>query len=131
MRSLVMKSFGWNSGKVDRTITKWICENPECRSSFAEYINGCPKCSDRGLSFSVRAKEFVLFDGDGSGYSSRLSFRLLFEPRDIWVGVYWTHGQMGEWFAYICALPCLPLRVHYQKSFGGIFPEAINYPIKS
>jgi hypothetical protein len=32
---------------------RWICENPECQASFAEYINGCPKCSERGLAFSV------------------------------------------------------------------------------
>lgn len=64
--------------------------------------------------------------GNGVGYSSRFSVRLLWEPRDIWVGVYWTREQVGEWFAYICLLPCLPIRVHYQKSFGGIFPEALK-----
>ena len=30
----------------------FVCEG--CGATFAEYINGCPKCSDKGLSFSVR-----------------------------------------------------------------------------
>lgn len=33
---------------------------------------------------------------------------LLFEPRDLWVGVFWnvdcTHGHI-----YACLLPCLPI----------------------
>ena len=40
---------------------KWICENPECRAVFSEYINGCPKCYEGNiqagrlpLHFSVR-----------------------------------------------------------------------------
>lgn len=33
---------------------KWVCDG--CRAEYAEYINGCPKCSDKGLHFSVRQK---------------------------------------------------------------------------
>lgn len=62
--------------------------------------------------------------GDGLGYSNRISIRLLWEPRDIWIGVYWNTNGTKELFIYICLLPCLPLRIHRQKSFGGIFPEA-------
>ena len=35
-------------------IDVWKCENPECPGVFTEYVNGCPRCSARGLSFSVR-----------------------------------------------------------------------------
>jgi hypothetical protein len=43
------------------TDVKWICENPECRTEYAEYVNGCPKCYEGNLNagrmplhFSVR-----------------------------------------------------------------------------
>jgi hypothetical protein len=32
----------------------WICQNPQCRKTFAEYINGCPACADKGGRHSVR-----------------------------------------------------------------------------
>jgi len=63
--------------------------------------------------------------GDGVGYSSKLSFKLQFVPRDLWVGVFWKllspTGVQG-WVAYICILPCLPLRIKLIRSFGGRFP---------
>lgn len=49
-----------------------------------------------------------------------MSWRIYFEPRDIWVGVYWTtrwetdnpHDGAERWLdVYICVLPCLPVRV--------------------
>jgi hypothetical protein len=45
---------------------------------------------------------------------------LLWEPRDLWVGVYWTRCEgmyeagWGWSYAldvYVCVLPCIPLRV--------------------
>lgn len=43
-----------------KTVIKWICENPECNTHYAEYVNGCPRCwSNGGLKFSVKAKEVV------------------------------------------------------------------------
>lgn len=38
-------------------------------------------------------------------------WRIYFELRDIWVGVYWKRGPVGEWDIYICLLPCLPIRI--------------------
>lgn len=39
---------------------------------------------------------------------------LLWEPRDLWIGLYWTPRHAGEgWWVdlYLCLLPCLPLRI--------------------
>jgi hypothetical protein len=44
--------------------------------------------------------------------------RLLFEPRDLWIGVYWTGvnkssppGVDPRYLIYICIVPCFPIRV--------------------
>ncbi|MFH5804723.1 hypothetical protein [Alienimonas sp. DA493] len=63
-------------------------------------------------------------DGKPAGpVSHKLSAALLWEPRDIWVGLYWTHRDGGgSRFLYVCLLPCLPLRVHLKTSYSGRFP---------
>jgi hypothetical protein len=41
---------------------------------------------------------------------------LLFEPRDIWVGVYWDIQKRGGWkelSIWICVLPTLPIRMFF------------------
>ena len=46
----------------------------------------------------------------------KLRVRPMFEPRDLWVGIYWTNTwdfPEGEWRAfdlYLCILPMLPIR---------------------
>jgi hypothetical protein len=65
--------------------------------------------------------------GDGKGHSNRISVRLLFEPRDLWVGAYWNRQrERCEWMVYVCLIPCLPIRIHFSRSYGGIFPEAVR-----
>ena len=56
--------------------------------------------------------------GDGRGYSTKLSAKLLWEPRDLWIGVYW-HKKDESLFVYICFVPLLPIRIHYKRSYGG------------
>lgn len=39
---------------------------------------------------------------------------LKFEPRDLWIGIYWREdgwGVMRSLTLYFCLVPCLPLRV--------------------
>ena len=44
--------------------------------------------------------------------------RLLFEPRDIWVGIYIAKpsvGIAGRWQSiYICIVPMLPIRITWE-----------------
>lgn len=60
---------------------------------------------------------------DGCGYGAALSLKIIWEPRDLWIGVYWTTDS--RWrdnrIVYLCLLPCLPIRLHYQRSYGGRF----------
>lgn len=44
---------------------------------------------------------------------NRLMIKLIWEPRDLWVGVYWDHAD-GALRLYICLIPCLPILVAYQ-----------------
>lgn len=62
--------------------------------------------------------------GDCLSYSRKLSVKLLWEPRDLWVGVYWDWHSKSEWFIYICLFPCFPIRVHLVRSYGGLYQEA-------
>ena len=46
----------------------------------------------------------------------RWAVALIFEPRDLWVGVYWDrYWEMGERpiDLYICIVPMLPIRLSY------------------
>ena len=57
--------------------------------------------------------------GDGKGYSRKLSLKLLFEPRDLWVGLYWKREGREHLFLYVCPIPTLCLRIHIARSWGG------------
>lgn len=40
--------------------------------------------------------------------------RVLFEPRDVWIGVYWDRrwrGGVPLLYVYICIVPVFPLRL--------------------
>src|SRR3990167_335118 len=36
---------------------------------------------------------------------------LKFEPRDLWVGVYWTLSPFRVLMIYVCIVPTLPIRL--------------------
>lgn len=64
--------------------------------------------------------------GDGNGHSNKLSIKLLWDPRDLWLGVYWTKPSAYALAVYVCLLPCLPIRIHHLRAYGGIFPGAMR-----
>ncbi len=41
------------------------------------------------------------------------------EPRDLWLGVYWDRPSPTGWSraldVYICIVPCLPLLISYRR----------------
>ena len=59
------------------------------------------------------------------GYQVKLSAKILLEPRDLWVGAYWTTDERWKTsrIVFVCIVPCLPLRLHYKRSAGGNYPE--------
>lgn len=65
---------------------------------------------------------FVRGLGPGYGapenYSGALSVGLEWKLPDLWIGAFWK-GDRDEWFLWICLLPCLPIRFHYRRAYGG------------
>lgn len=43
-----------------------------------------------------------------------MKIKAFFEPRDIWVGVFWDRRPTGL-HIYICILPCLPILIVFPK----------------
>jgi hypothetical protein len=63
--------------------------------------------------------------GDGKGYSVKLSISIGWKFQDMWVGLFWRRHDCNPshgWIAWLCLLPCLPIRVSCQRSYGGIHP---------
>jgi hypothetical protein len=58
----------------------------------------------------------------GESHRRHVWLELLFEPRDLWVGVYWTRPPQVNWKhavdVYVCVLPCLPLKIMLRGSAG-------------
>lgn len=57
----------------------------------------------------------VVHGGDWTR-SPAFTVSLLWEPRDLWVGVYWTRERKPGWRrsvieVYVCVVPCLPLKL--------------------
>ncbi len=55
-----------------------------------------------------------------------MRIRIYFEPRDLWVGVYWnvertsfdnSRVRCREWSVYICLLPCFPIRLRWLHGY--------------
>jgi hypothetical protein len=49
------------------------------------------------------------------GGGVRWSVALEWNPRDLWVGVYWSRrvvGRAASLHAWVCVVPCLPVHVH-------------------
>ena len=48
----------------------------------------------------------------------KLEISIEFEPRDIWLGIYWDYREIYKMFhIYICIIPMLP--IHITLDFPG------------
>ena len=43
-----------------------------------------------------------------------MSIRVLWEPRDCWVGVFWRRSKL-RWQVYVCLVPCLPILFEWER----------------
>jgi hypothetical protein len=48
-----------------------------------------------------------------------------FEPRDLWVGLYWDRSTF-HWHIYLCLLPLLPLHIWWPHTPKPPFPGAAD-----
>jgi len=55
------------------------------------------------------------------GYSAKLSISVQFIPHDVLIGLHWKPKLWG-FLVWICIIPCLPIRLHFKRSYGGILP---------
>jgi len=49
-----------------------------------------------------------------------MKIKIKFEPRDMWIGLYWNHRyeynfefQCNYIDYFICIIPCFPIHIHY------------------
>jgi hypothetical protein len=56
--------------------------------------------------------------GDGVGYSTKVSLSLCWAWYDLWVGLF-IHRELHGAILYLCLLPCVPIRIHWQRAYGG------------
>jgi len=76
------------------------------------------------MSVLQRGWRFLFMDSSAIGRDWGLSGSLIFEPRDLWIGIYWDGKKLGEYdrelTIYVCLLPCLPIRLHYWRYQEGV-----------
>lgn len=48
-----------------------------------------------------------------------MTTKLFFEPRDIWIGVYWTSNR-DTLKVYVCLVPCIPLLFTFKRGAAEI-----------
>ncbi len=54
-------------------------------------------------------------------WRGRWRWRLDYEPRDMWIGVYWKrHDQSSPlcFSFYVCLVPCFPIKVRRVRSWA-------------
>lgn len=56
--------------------------------------------------------------GDDGNYSGSLSVAIEWKLADLWVGAFWKPAFDG-WQFWLCIVPCLPIRLHLKRSWGG------------
>ena len=58
--------------------------------------------------------------GDGKGYSTKVSLSLCFQWKMLWIGLS-VEPELWGCIVHLCLLPCLPIRIHWKRSYGGSF----------
>lgn len=51
-------------------------------------------------------------------YNAALSIGIEWKLADLWIGVSWK-GNRDERWVWVCLLPCVPIRFHYRRAYGG------------
>ncbi len=54
------------------------------------------------------------------GSDNGISIKVIWEPRDLWIGLYWDAAR-DHFKLYLCVLPCLPIRIHFKRIWGGFY----------
>jgi hypothetical protein len=63
---------------------------------------------------TIFTKQHVTRDEWGWAHGPGWELRFGFEPRDLWVGVYWTRSESGGMLdVYVCLLPAFPVHLCY------------------
>lgn len=52
--------------------------------------------------------------------SHKISISLAFVWQDLWVGAF-VRRECYATIVWLCLLPCLPIRFHHKRSYGGSF----------
>ena len=50
----------------------------------------------------------------------KLSISICFKPQDLWIGAFWKREHF-DLFIWICLIPCVPIRLHFQRTYGGFY----------
>lgn len=55
----------------------------------------------------------------GGGLKRAFWWTLLWEPRDLWLGIYWDRPKGTGWSraldVYVCVVPCLPVKLTFRQ----------------
>ena len=65
---------------------------------------------------------FEAVDDRGRCVSNKWSISIGWKPEDAWVGAFWKTESAWNFYLWICLLPCLPIRLHRVRTWGGIIP---------
>ncbi len=63
------------------------------------------------MSRTIASVQRVNRDAWGWAHGFGWTLSLLIEPRDLWVGVFWTWDTGGMLSIYLCVVPCVPIRL--------------------
>lgn len=83
----------------------------------SKIINTWSRAEKRWRLFSI---QWESIDANNLTVSNELSFGIEIKIPDLWVGVFWRKEGQGRLF-WLCLIPCVPLRIHLKRSWGGRF----------